>query len=217
MEEIFGKFDDFEYRERKPLNSLVENIGINNAPFVVSPTIINKRVTHPAYSVWCNMLKRSYSKVYKEKNPTYLEVTCCEDWLLFTNFAKWFKDNYIKDCQLDKDLLCKDNKIYSPKTCLFIPREINTFLTLHGKDRGSYPLGVSKEYNKYKASISRASISDGGIPSNYLGLFITKEEAHQAWQKAKLEQAIAFNFPPLQRVIDQLTFEIENNLETTSL
>ena len=36
-------------------------------------------------------------------------------------------------------------------------------------------------------------------------------------QKAKLEQAIAFNFPPLQRIIDQLEFEIENNLETTSL
>lgn len=35
--------------------------------------------------------------------------------------------------------------------------------------------------------------------------------------KAKLELAIAFNFPPLQRVIDQLKFEIENNLETTSL
>ena len=39
MEEIFGKYDNFEYRERKPLNSLVENSGINNAPFVLSPVI----------------------------------------------------------------------------------------------------------------------------------------------------------------------------------
>ena len=112
MEEIFGKFDDFEYRERKPLNSLVENIGINNAPFAISPTINGLHVTHPAYSTWASMLNRCYNPKYKEKHPTYVGVTCCEEWLLFTNFDKWFKDNYIKGYQLDKDLLVKDNIIW---------------------------------------------------------------------------------------------------------
>lgn len=177
MEEIFGKFDDFEYRERKPLNSLVENIGINNAPFVVSPTIINKRVTHPAYSTWRDMLVRSYTSKYKEKHPTYIGVTCCEEWLYFTNFAKWFKDNYIKGWQLDKDLLIKDNKIYSPATCLFVPAKINAFIILSGKIRGDQPLGVSLHQKNFQAQIKI------GSKRIYLGVFNSKEEAHRAWQK----------------------------------
>ena len=112
MEKIFGQFDGFIYKERKPLNSLVENIGVNDAPFVVKPTIINKRVIHPAYQVWQHMLERCYNSKFKEKRPSYVGVTCCEEWLLFTNFDKWFKDNYIKGYQLDKDLLVKDNIIW---------------------------------------------------------------------------------------------------------
>ena len=213
LEEEFGKFDGFEYKERnrKPLNTLVYGCGINNSPFVVQPKINGLHlVRHPAYTTWISMLNRSYSKVYKEKNPTYLEVTCCEEWLLFTNFAKWFKENYIVGYQLDKDLLVKGNKNYGPDTCIFIPKYINSFITLRSNDRGNFPLGVTFESkNRFKASI--------GTDKKYLGLFINKEEAHRAWQKAKLEQAIAFNFPPLQRVIDQLKFDIENNLETISL
>lgn len=53
------------------------------------------------------------------------------------------------------------------------------------------------------------------FPSGYLVDLICG--TYPAWQKAKLEQAMAFNSPPLQRIIDQLTFEIENNLETMSL
>ena len=207
LEEIFGKFDDFEYRERRPLNKLVEGIGVNDAPFVVSPTIINKRVTHPAYSTWRNMLVRCYSSKYKEKYPTYVGVTCCTEWLSFITFAKWFKDNYIEGYHLDKDLLYKSNKIYSPKTCIFVPTDINTFLTTSASARGTLPLGVSMDGTSFRASIK----------SKHICSVKDSLTAHRLWQKAKLEQAIAFNFPPLQRVIDQLKFEIENNLETTSL
>lgn len=208
----FGKFDDFEYITRIPTNKLVEGMGVNDAPFVVKPTIKGIQIKHPAYSVWGNMLQRCYNIKYKDKHPTYLNITCCQEWLLFTNFAKWFKDNYIEDCQLDKDLLVKDNLIYSPNTCLFISKELNLFLTLRDKCRGSLPIGVSKSGSKYGSRIK-----DGCGHTMYIGSFNTPEQAHQAWQKAKLEQAIAFNFPPLQRVIEQLKFEIENNLETTSL
>jgi hypothetical protein len=211
LEEEFGKFEGFEYRTRKPLNKLVEGIGINDAPFVVAPTIINKRVTHPAYSTWKNMLNRCYNSKFKDSRPSYIGVTCCDEWLLFTNFAKWFKDNYIEGYHLDKDLLVKDNMIYAPDTCIFCPPEINTFIILSGSIRGDHPLGVSSHREKFQAKIRK----DGVM--KHLGYFNTKEEAHREWQKAKLEQAIAFNFHPLQRVIDQLTFEIENNLETLSL
>ena len=208
----FGVFEGFIYKDRKPVNTLVKGIGVNDAPFVVAPTIKGIQIKHPAYLTWVNMLQRCYNSKFKNKNTSYNGVTCCEEWLLFTNFAKWFKDNYIKDCQLDKDLLVKDNLIYSPDTCIFCPPEINTFLTIRGTCRGSLPIGVSLSGNKY---VSR--IGDGCGYFMYLGTFDNVSLAHQAWQKAKLEQAIAFNFPPLQRVIEQLKFEIENNLATTSL
>lgn len=207
FEEIFGKWDGFEYIERRQKSyKLVYGIGTNDSTFQVVPT---KQTRHPAYSTWVSMLERCYSSKYKEKYPTYKDVTCCDNWLLFTNFAIWFKDRYIKDQHLDKDILVKNNKIYSPNTCIFAPKEINMFLTIRSSERGEQPLGVQLHKGRFIARI--------GAERFNLGSFDTSKEAHRAWQKAKLEQAIAFNFPPLQRVIDQLIFEIENNLETTSL
>ena len=211
LEEEYGIWEGFEYRSRKPSNTLVENMGLNNSPFVVQPTILNKRVTHPAYSVWHGMLKRSFNLDFKNRRPTYLDVTCCDEWLLFTNFAKWFKDNYIEGYHLDKDLLIRNNKVYGPNTCIFITQELNLFLTLRDSCRGNLPLGVTLHKGRFRSQINN------GKSHKYLGRFNTPEEAHRTWQKAKLEQAIAFNFQPLQRVIDQLKFEIENNLETISL
>ena len=40
---------------------------------------------------------------------------------------------------LDKDLLVCNNKVYSPETCVFVPREINQFLTKSNNSRGKYP------------------------------------------------------------------------------
>lgn len=205
----FGKYHNFIYKQRKPLCKLVQNIGINDSPFVVKP---NGCILHPAYDVWSSMLERSYNDNLKTRQVTYKDVTCCDDWLLFTNFARWFKDNYVEGWQLDKDLLVKNNKVYGPRTCVFVPRHINSFLTLRGNHRGYTSIGVKlTPTGKF-----HSRITDNGT-EKYLGSFDTQEEAHQEWQKAKLAQAIAFNFPPLQRVIDQLKFEIENNLETTSL
>ena len=34
---------------------------------------------------------------------------------------------------LDKDILVRGNKLYSPDTCLFVPQEINNLLTVQNK------------------------------------------------------------------------------------
>lgn len=210
LEEEYGIWEGFEYRTRRnKQKELIFGAGVNDAPFVVRPTIFGKRVTHKIFECWFNMLNRCYNPEYKKKNSTYLGVICCEEWLSFSIFAKWFKDNYKYGYHLDKDILVKNNKIYSADTCLFTPREINSFVIMSNASRGELPIGVTLHKGRY---ISRITTNQTN-----LGSFNTKEQAHQAWQKAKLEQAIAFNFPPLQRVIDQLKFEIENNLETTSL
>lgn len=46
LEKIFGKFDNFEYRERKPSNRLVQGVGINDSPFTCEPA---GSIRHPAY------------------------------------------------------------------------------------------------------------------------------------------------------------------------
>ena len=69
MEEIFGQFDGFIYKERKPLNSLVCGIGYNDSPFVVQPICDGKKTWHPAYYTWQNMLNRCYNSKFKDRRP----------------------------------------------------------------------------------------------------------------------------------------------------
>jgi hypothetical protein len=43
---------------------------------------------------------------------------------------------------LDKDILYKGNKIYSPDTCVFVPQEINALFVKNDANRGDLPIGV---------------------------------------------------------------------------
>lgn len=144
-------------------------------------------VLSDGYTVWRNMLIRCYDENSRHLNPTYLNCTVCEEWHNYQNFAKWFDENYIKGYHLDKDILFPNNKIYSPKTCVFVPREINNFLTEHGNKRGEYLLGVhmDKETGKY---VSQVNDPTGiNIKRRFLGYFYTEEEAHLVWAKSKLD------------------------------
>ena len=57
---------------------------------------------------------------------------------------------------LDKDILFKGNKVYSPETCCFVPHAINTLFLNGKKNRGGLPLGVhfDKNKGKYRAEMS---------------------------------------------------------------
>ena len=117
----------------------------------------NGKKTKP-YSEWRSMLERAYNKKYKEKYTTYEDVEVCEEWHNYQNFAKWYEENYYeipneKMC-LDKDILKKGNKIYSPKTCCFVPEKINNLFTKSDKARGEYPIGVCLFNNKLMVQCS---------------------------------------------------------------
>ena len=67
------------------------------------------------YEVWQKMLQRCYDPYYINKYPTYIDCYVCKDWHNFQNFAQWWEDN-VYNCNnekmhLDKDILCKGNKI----------------------------------------------------------------------------------------------------------
>lgn len=134
---------------------------------------------------WMNMLNRCYCKEYKIKQPTYKNVICCNEWHNFQNFGKWFDENYYtinnERMALDKDILYKGNKIYSPNTCIFVPQRINSLFVKNNKDRGKYPIGVSynKSRNKYFVQCSDKK------KSNFLGRYETVEEAFNTYKHFK--------------------------------
>lgn len=110
------------------------------------------------YESWKGMFRRCYSKEWHEKEPTYKGCTVCEDWKIFSNYKKWFDENFYivegltsKDMQLDKDILHKGNKIYNSNNCIFVPKIINTLFTKSNASRNGLCIGVQHAHdNKYK-------------------------------------------------------------------
>ena len=101
------------------------------------------------YMYWKSILSRCYNEKSLKKNPTYIDCEVHSEWHNFQNFAKWFDENYYKVNNevmcLDKDILCKNNKVYSSKNCVFVPNNINIMFTKRQNYRGKYPIGVSNK------------------------------------------------------------------------
>lgn len=139
------------------------------------------------YCVWGGMLNRCFDEKEKAKNPTYKDVTCCDQWLLFENFYDWLhlQDNFNQwndsfEFELDKDILIKGNKIYSPETCCLVPRRINYLFIKKKSVRGDLPIGVIRHENKYVAQCN-----DINCNHHYIGIFDTPEEAFIAYKQYK--------------------------------
>lgn len=132
-----------------------------------------------SYRTWLQMLTRCYDVKYHQKCPTYMGCEVCDEWKTFSNFMKWFDENYIEGYSLDKDILIKGNKIYSPETCCFVPNEINALLIKHDGKRGKYPIGITKRGNKFCARVNLYS------HAKWIGTFDNIEDAFIAYKKEK--------------------------------
>ena len=137
------------------------------------------------YSEWKSMLQRGYDEKFHKKHHTYKDVIADEYFHNFQNYCKWREDNYYEiegeTMCLDKDILCKGNKIYAPDTCIFVPQRINTLFIKCDASRGEYPVGVhyDKQANKYVAFCQVEN------RPKYLGYYNTPEEAFQAYKEFK--------------------------------
>ena len=89
------------------------------------------------------MLDRAYSDKYKQRQPTYRDVTVCEEWHSFMRFRAWMVEQDWEGKELDKDILFQGNKVYSPDTCVFVDKAVNLFLTDCAASRGEWPLGFA--------------------------------------------------------------------------
>lgn len=141
----------------------------------------------PCYVVWTRMLQRCYDAKCQERNPTYKGCTVSEEWLTFSNFKNWMMEQDFEGKHLDKDLLFEGNKVYSAETCVFVTPMVNTFTVDCGAARGEWLVGVhwSKAAGKFQSSCSNPFTKK----QEYLGLFTTEQQAHNAWAKRKLELA----------------------------
>ena len=143
------------------------------------------------YITWHSMLKRCYGTKFKEKRPTYIDCKVCEEWLCFQNFAEWYYNNYyeVKNERmcLDKDILYKGNKVYSPNTCIFVPERINTLFVKNDKIRGDYPIGVSynKRGKKFKVSCSIYDYKENKKKLKHLGYYDTPNDAFEVYKHYK--------------------------------
>ena len=145
---------------KHPLQKTVYDIGyIGMGKYNTSDSLV-------LYDKWSGILRRCCDKKFQEKHNSYKDCIVDERWHNFQNFAEWFEESYNSDVmqgrQLDKDILFKGNKIYSPETCCFVPQEINSLFVKRDNDRGRHCIGVN--FNK------RDKVYSTNIPiKNYKG------------------------------------------------
>lgn len=200
---------------------LVCGVGLNDADYVVRPSVNGKQVVCPFYNAWTHMLRRCYSEKLQERQPTYVGCSVCKEWLTFSNFKKWMQQQDWKGKQLDKDLIESGNKEYDPNSCVFISNSLNSLLVDCAAARGAFPLGVS--WNKRDSKFESKIMLNGR--NKHLGYFLTTKTAHAAWQIAKkdiiysvaIEQSNERLKAALLLRCTQLQFDIDNNLETIKL
>lgn len=139
-----------------------------------------------SYRYWYNMLARCYNDKTKVNSPHCAGCSVCDSWMRYSNFLKWFNEHYVEGWHLDKDILVKGNKVYSPETCCFVPQEINSLFTKHERGRGAWPIGVYYNARGWQRKFVAALHIDGVRRS--VGSFLTPEEAFGAYKNAKEQQ-----------------------------
>ncbi len=139
-----------------------------------------------AYTHWNHMMQRCYTDNYGD---TYTEAFVADTWHNYQNFAKWFETNWVgnSDVALDKDILIKGNKCYSPDTCCLVPENLNNFTCKADAIRGELPIGVRSrdypEYTRYQAVMYKY----GKLV--HLGEFSSIKSAFQKYKEEKEKHA----------------------------
>ena len=139
------------------------------------------------YDTWKGMLQRCYSNKSHERNPTYLGCKISEEFHNFQNFAEWFYNNYYEiegeQMHLDKDILYKHNKVYSPNTCIFVPQRINSLFTKRQNARGESVIGTSTCKNgKYQVQCHLINPKTGKSKYEHLGYYETQEKGFEVYK-----------------------------------
>ena len=131
---------------KNPYYPMVYGVGIVGNKY---KTVNENSKSTREYMTWYHIIQRCYSDKLKEKQPAYKDIQVCSDWLYYENFYEWLHSQenfdkwyYGKRWAVDKDILVKGSKIYSPETCCLIPQNVNCLFLKREAERGKYPIGV---------------------------------------------------------------------------
>lgn len=121
----------------------------------------------------------------------YNDVSIYQMWYDFQNFAEWCEYNYYEiegeEMWIDKDLICKNSKIYSPVTCCFLPSSINLMFKPNsgGSKKSTLPRGFS--YNpEMRSKPYRVQCNNFSDQAQvHLGYFSTIEEGFKIYKDYK--------------------------------
>lgn len=185
---IHGEFMQFPYMHLYGhdcpycKNVKISKVRISNEHSIVAGAkndLLVGEYNKKSYKHWMAMLGRCYG--YGKNTKAYCDCTVCDEWLLFSNFNRWFEQNYIEGNALDKDILSSGNKVYSPQTCCFVPCEVNSIFTTYSRQSNELPTGVHYSKNKKRFF----SIIDIDKKQIRLGTFDTIEEASSAYKRER--------------------------------
>lgn len=177
---IYGNFKSGSIKN--PYYPSVYGVGIIGTKYPIS---INCKLTIE-YDAWKRMLRRCFNNKEKERSPAYKNITCSNDWLLYENFYEWLhsQENFDKWLEgdrwaIDKDILIKRNKIYSPNACCLIPQNVNCLFLKREAERGVYPIGVRyKDNDGFIASCHNPFTNRNEL----IGCYSTPEKAFNAYK-----------------------------------
>lgn len=126
------------------------------------------------YSKWANMMQRCYDEETHKLKPYYALCTAEIEWLNFSNYREWHKENMMGDrkVDLDKDVLVQGNTVYGSETCTLIPHFTNTIFEERGTDTN---IVLNNATGKHDVTMSILGKKED------VGTFDTEEEAKQGY------------------------------------
>lgn len=126
------------------------------------------------YSKWANMMQRCYDEETHKLKPYYALCTAEIEWLNFSNYREWHKENMMGDrkVDLDKDVLIQGNTVYGSETCTLIPHFTNTIFEERGTDTNIVLNNVTGKYDVTMSILGK---------KEDVGTFDTEEEAKQGY------------------------------------
>lgn len=147
----------------------------------------------PEYQQWNGMKGRCKDgEKARKRLPSYVGCKLHPPWYSFDVWLKWAEhqqgflnrdaEGYI--WQQDKDILSKDGKLYSPDTCVFIPRKLNGFFIPPSSSKIT-PLPVGVTAHPYGGGF-RARINNANGKVKHVGLFASAEAARAAYEAEKI-------------------------------
>jgi hypothetical protein len=171
------------------MSRVVEDFKNSSGQWVKTYLTEQGKFTTLSGMVWQDMLSRcKVGSRFHEKHPTYIGCNVSAEFNNFQSFTEWHtkQTGYsIENYQLDKDIICNGNKIYSRDYCVLVPRQLNTFMISCDSARGVWPQGVhyEKSSNKFKAQISISGVKKS------IGRYATPELAYKSYKFAKEAEA----------------------------